>query len=80
MWKGKENLTYAFTVLEMPSDVEGKRFNEEKFRKDFHGVIDVRRVPDRSSGVAATVFLEIETADILDLDPIMSLDMHNYVQ
>lgn len=79
MWNGKEDLTYAFTVLEMPSDAEGKNFNEEKFRADFPGVIDVRRVPDRSSGVAATVFLKIETKNLLDLDPIMSLDMHTYV-
>lgn len=79
MWNGKEDLTYAFTVLEMPSDAEGKNFNEEKFRADFPGVIDVRRVPDRSSGVAATVFLKIETKNLLDLDLIMSLDMHTYV-
>ena len=80
MWNGKEELTYAFTVLEMPADAEGKKFNDEKFRADFPGVIDVRCGADRSSGVAATVFLEIETKNLPDLDPIMSLDMHEYVQ
>ena len=79
MWNGKEELTYAFTVLEMPADAEGKKFNDEKFRADFPGVIDVRCGADRSSGVAATVFLEIETKNLPDLDPIMSLDMHDYV-
>ena len=79
MWNGKEELTYAFTVLEMPADAEGKKFNDEKFRADFPGVIDVRSGADRSSGVAATVFLEIETKNLPDLDPIMSLDMHEYV-
>ena len=80
MWQGKENLTYAFTVLELPADEKDKSFNEEKFRADFSGVIDVRRVPDKTSGVAATVFLRTETKNILDFDRIMSLDMHDYVK
>lgn len=79
MWQGREDYTYAFGVLEMPASVDGKTFNEEKFRADFHGVLDVRRVPDRSAGVAATVFVRTETANILDLDRIMSLDMREYV-
>ena len=79
MWQGRENYTYAFGVLEMPASAEGKTFNEAKFRADFQGVLDVRRVPDRSAGVAATVFVRTETANILDLDRIMSLDMREYV-
>ena len=79
MWQGRENYTYAFGVLEMPASKEEKNFNEEKFRADFQDVLDVRRVPDRSAGVAATVFVRTETANILDLDRIMSLDMREYV-
>ena len=79
MWRGRENYTYAFGVLEMPASKEEKNFNEEKFRADFQDVLDVRRVPDRSAGVAATVFVRTETANILDLDRIMSLDMREYV-
>ena len=79
MWRGSENYTYAFGVLEMPASKEEKNFNEEKFRADFQDVLDVRRVPDRSAGVAATVFVRTETANILDLDRIMSLDMREYV-
>jgi hypothetical protein len=79
MWQGRENYTYAFGVLEMPASAKNKSFNEEKFRADFQGVLDVRRVPDRSAGVAATVFVRTETANILDLDRIMSLDMREYV-
>lgn len=80
MWKGKEDLTYAFGVLEMPSGANGKSFDEDKFRKDFPSVIDVRRVPDRMSGVAATVFLRTETENAHKLDRIMSLDMSDYVK
>ena len=80
MWKGKENLTYAFTVLDLPSDCEDKTFDEVKFREDFPGVIDVRRVPDKSSGVAATVFLKTETKNLHAFDRIMSLDMHEYMK
>ncbi|MBO4655509.1 MAG: ATP-grasp domain-containing protein [Bacteroidales bacterium] len=79
MWQGRENYTYAFGVLEMPASAQNKTFNEEKFRADFQDVLDVRRVPDRSAGVAATVFVRTETANILDLDRIMSLDMREYV-
>ncbi len=80
MWKGKENLTYAFTVLDLPSGCEDKTFDEEKFSADFPGVIDVRRVPDKSSGVAATVFLKTETKNLQAFDRIMSLDMHEYMK
>ena len=80
MWKGKENFTYAFGVLEMPAGAQGKTFDQEKFRADFKDVIDIRRVTDPSAGVAATVFLRTETKNILDLDRIMSLDMREYVK
>lgn len=79
MWKDKENLTYAFTVLDLPSGCEDKAFNAEKFSADFHDVIDVRLVPDKTSGVAATVFLKIETENLQAFDRIMSLDMREYM-
>lgn len=80
MWQGKENLTYAFTVLDLPSGCEDKAFDAEKFSNDFYDVIDVRLVPDKTSGVAATVFLKTETKDILSFDRIMSLDMREYMK
>lgn len=80
MWQGKETLTYAFTVLDLPAGCEEMTFDEEKFRADFPGVIDVRLVPDKSSGVAATVFLRTETANESAFDRIMSLDMREYMR
>lgn len=80
MWKGKENHTYAFTVLDLPSGCEEKAFDAEKFSADFHDVIDVRLVPDKTSGVAATVFLKIETENLQAFDRIMSLDMREYMK
>lgn len=78
MWRGKENYTYAFTVLDLPAGCEDCTFNEAKFRADYHDVIDVRLVPDKTSGVAATVFLRIETENEAQFDGIMSLDMRDY--
>lgn len=80
MWKGRENFTYAFTVLDLPKGDEDKAFDDEKFSADFPGVIDVRLVPDKTSGVAATVFLKVETANVQAFDRIMSLDMHEYMK
>jgi hypothetical protein len=80
MWHGKENYTYAFTVLDLPAGCEDKAFDEAKFRADYHDVIDVRLVPDKSSGVAATVFLRIETENDSQFDGIMSLDMREYMR
>ena len=80
MWRGKENLTYAFTVLDLPTGCEDKAFDDKKFSADFPGVIDVRLVPDKSSGVAATVFLRTETANESAFDRIMSLDMREYMR
>lgn len=80
MWRGKENLTYAFTVLDLPAGCEEKAFDDEKFSADFPYVIDVRLVPDKTSGVAATVFLRTETANEAAFDRIMSLDMREYMR
>lgn len=80
MWKGREDFTYAFTVLDLPKGDEDKAFDDEKFSADFPGVIDVRRVPDKSSGVAATVFLKVETKNVQAFDRIMSLDMREYMK
>ena len=80
MWRGKETLTYAFTVLDLPAGCEDKAFDDEKFSADFPGVIDVRLVPDKSSGVAATVFLRTVTANESAFDRIMSLDMREYMR
>ncbi|MBQ6156335.1 MAG: ATP-grasp domain-containing protein [Bacteroidales bacterium] len=80
MWRGKENLTYAFTVLDLPAGCEEKAFDDEKFSADFPYVIDVRLVPDKTSGVAATVFLRTETANEAAFDRIMSLDMQEYMR
>ena len=80
MWRGKETLTYAFTVLDLPAGCEDKAFDDEKFSADFPGVIDVRLVPDKSSGVAATVFLRTETSNESAFDRIMSLDMREYMR
>ena len=80
MWKGRENLTYAFTVLDLPKGDEDKAFDDKKFSADFPGVIDVRLVPDKTSGVAATVFLKVETENVQAFDRIMSLDMHEYMR
>ena len=80
MWRGKETLTYAFTVLDLPAGCEDKAFDDEKFSADFPYVIDVRLVPDKTSGVAATVFLRTETANESAFDRIMSLDMREYMR
>lgn len=80
MWRGKENLTYAFTVLDLPAGCEDKAFDDAKFSADFPYVIDVRLVPDKTSGVAATVFLRTETANEAAFDRIMSLDMREYMR
>lgn len=80
MWRGKENLTYAFTVLDLPAGCEDKAFDDAKFSADFPYVIDVRLVPDKTSGVAATVFLRTETVNEAAFDRIMSLDMREYMR
>ena len=79
MWKGKENFTYSFSVLERPADDMTLKFNEEKFRKEFSGVLNVRRIPNPESGVAATVFLESDSTTEHELDQIMRLDMREYM-
>lgn len=80
MWKGKENDTYSFLVLERPSDVpETVRFNRRRFCTDFSDVLEIREVTDPAAGVSATAFLRTDQAHEEEFHRILHLDMHDYV-
>lgn len=80
MWKGKENDTYSFLVLERPSDVpENVRFNRERFCRDFSDVLEIREVEDPAAGVSATAFIRTDKAHEEEFHRVLHLDMHDYV-
>lgn len=81
MWRGKENDTYSFLVLERPSDVAAdKVFDCEKFRRTLMDVVELRPITDANVGVAATAFTRTDKAHLSELDYILNLDMHDFMK
>ncbi|MCF0206632.1 MAG: ATP-grasp domain-containing protein [Bacteroidales bacterium] len=81
MWKGRENDTYSFLVLERPANADANAtFNSEKFRNSFFDVLEIREVKEASVGVAATAFTRTDKAHKAELDVILNLDMKDFMK
>lgn len=81
MWKGKEQDTYSFLVLERPAQATKEMvFNCEKFRATFMDVLELRPLADPTVGVAATAFIRTDKAHEAELDYILNMDMMEFMK
>lgn len=81
MWKGREEDTYSFLVLERPANApQASEFDSDKFRNHFSDVLEIREVKEAAVGVAATVFARTSKDNIAELDEILTLDMCEYMK
>lgn len=79
MWRGKEDDTYSFLVLERPAKADKNMvFNEEKFRASMMDVLELRPFPDPAVGVAATAFTRTDPSHQSELDFILNVDMKEF--
>lgn len=80
MWKGRENDTFSFLVLERPANApESSRIDSAKFKASFSDVLEIREVKEASVGVAATAFTRTDKVHESELDVILTLDMNDYM-
>ncbi len=81
MWKGRENDTYSFLVLERPAQTPANAvFDSAKFKASFSDVLEIREVKEASVGVAATAFTRTDKAHEAELDRILTLDMMEFMK
>ena len=81
MWKGRENDTYSFLVLERPAQAPANAvFDSAKFKASFSDVLEIREVKEAAVGVAATAFTRTDKAHEVELDTILPLDMMDYMK
>ena len=81
MWKGRENDTYSFLVLERPAKAHANAvFDSAKFKASFSDVLEIREVKEAAVGVAATVFTRTDKAHEAELDRILTLDMMEFMK
>ncbi len=81
MWKGRENDTYSFLVLERPAQADAKAvFDSEKFKSSFFDVLEIREVKEASVGVAATSFTRTDKTHEAELDVILNLNMMEFMK
>lgn len=81
MWKGRENDTYSFIVLERPASApDSLVFDSEKFKTSFSDVLEIREVKEASVGVAATAFTKTAKEHEAELDIILNMNMMDYMK
>lgn len=81
MWKGRENDTYSFLVLERPAKASANAvFDSAKFKASFSDVLEIREVKEAAVGVAATAFTRTDKAHEAELDRILTLDMMEFMK
>lgn len=81
MWKGKENDTYNFLVLERPAGVSKEsQFDSDKFKSSVMDVLELRPLSDATAGVAATAFTRVDAAHEAEFDFILNLDMRAFMK
>ncbi|MBR5983048.1 MAG: ATP-grasp domain-containing protein [Bacteroidales bacterium] len=81
MWKGRENDTYSFLVLERPTKAPANAvFDSAKFKASFSDVLEIREVKEAAVGVAATAFTRTDKAHEAELDRILTLDMMEFMK
>lgn len=81
MWKGRENDTYSFLVLERPAQALANAvFDSAKFKASFSDVLEIREVKEAAVGVAATAFTRTDKAHEAELDRILTLDMMEFMK
>lgn len=81
MWKGRENDTYSFLVLERPAQATANAvFDSAKFKASFSDVLEIREVKEAAVGVAATAFTRTDKAHEAELDRILTLDMMEFMK
>ena len=81
MWKGRENDTYSFLVLERPAQAPANAvFDSAKFKASFSDVLEIREVKEAAVGVAATAFTRTDKAHEAELDRILTLDMMEFMK
>ncbi len=81
MWKGSENDTYSFLVLERPAKAPANAvFDSAKFKASFSDVLEIREVKEATVGVAATAFTRTDKAHEAELDRILTLDMMEFMK
>ena len=80
MWRGKENDTYNFLVLERPAGAPKElQFDSEKFKASVMDVLELRPLADPTVGVAATAFTRVDAAHEAEFDFILNLDMNEFM-
>ena len=81
MWRGRETDVFSFLVLERPAGIApDAKLNEEKLRKEFSNILELRRVDDPAVGVFATLFTKTDCNHLSELDRALILKMKEFAK
>jgi Carbamoylphosphate synthase large subunit (split gene in MJ) len=79
-WKGKENKTFFFTVIEKPEETRNMRLDMEKIQQEFSNILEIRKVENPKLPIYAFIFSEMDNSNQAEINHILHLDINDYLQ
>jgi hypothetical protein len=79
-WKGKENKTFCFTIIEKPEKTRNKNLDIEKIQPEFSNILEIRKVKNPKLPIYAFIFSEMDSSNQAEINRILHLDINNYLQ
>jgi hypothetical protein len=79
LWKGKENKTFHFTIIEKPEGAEKAKLNVKKIQREFSKILEWRTVNNPALPIHAFVFSERENSNQAEENRILHLNINDYL-
>lgn len=79
-WKGKENKTFCFTIIEKPEGAGNKPLDLEKIQQEFSHILEWRKVDHSKLPLYALVFSEMDASDQAERNRLLHLNINDYIQ
>jgi hypothetical protein len=75
MWKGKEDKTYYFSIIEKPQGVKNPLLDVEKLEKQFSNILELRLINNPKLNIMAHIFASVDCTNNKELERISTLDV-----
>ena len=75
IWKGRENKTYYFSIIEKPEGVKDPILDIDKLKMQFSNILELRLINNPKLNILAHVFAEIDGNTERELHNITILDI-----
>ena len=80
MWKGKEDKTYYFSIIEKPQGVKNPTLDIQKLKNQFSNILELRLIDNPKLNILAHVFASVDCTNNKELEHISTLDIRTLLK